>query len=117
MNTLEVGAHPLNSSARLQFLRTGKQFAEISARAKSGLHLAIDNERMSPVAEAIEIGGKLFQFVERQRANLIAGLAMQCQLHDTVIQRPRNRLTAKRFHLIYQGDRPYSFVNLSVLCG
>jgi len=53
---------------------------------------------MSFVLEVIEIMDEFFQLIERERANLVAGLAMQGQLDRTVPQLPRKRLTVERFH-------------------
>src|ERR1700730_608892 len=57
-----------------------------------------DDAHRSFRRQHIECPDKFFQLRKHCRSNLIGRLAIESQLHDTVIPTPSQRLSCKRFH-------------------
>ena len=84
MNTLEELAYSSGGFVPIQVLRALVQFAKVGSRTESALQRAVENQGVGVVARSLQVGDELFQLLESQRADFIAGSAVQRQFNDAV---------------------------------
>ena len=93
--------HPLSAVIEL---------AQVGAGTESGFQGAVQNQRVGVALHALQRRRKLLQLLERERTDLIAGIAMQRQFDDAVFKLPGERLAFEWIHLHqYQSTRCTAF--------
>src|SRR5215467_12406053 len=81
--------HPLHAAVEL---------AQITARTEPATKFAVENERVSMLFNSCEGCGKLLQFLERLRSDLVARLATQRDFNHAVCQLPGERFAGEYMH-------------------
>src|SRR5215471_1486730 len=74
------------------------KFAEVPTRTEAARQGAVDDQRVRRFFQGRKSSSEALQLGQKQRAHLIAGLAMQRQLDDAVHEFPGDRLALVAVH-------------------